>query len=216
MIVPVTSSYLNTLPSEVLDRYDFFETRNACTILAATNPEEFGDFVSALEDFRLTEDADIIPAGGNESGTAKRLNTALRSRGWREAAYNVSLSAELILRAPGSPTEAITTDSSAASYLVDNVKGRVAIDVEWQAKDGNLDRDIAVYRTLYDSGVIDGAAMVTMTRGSMRAWALRLDPATKKFGTATVTSLEKVSPKLQRGDGGGCPILIVSICDRTI
>ncbi|WP_205409713.1 BglII/BstYI family type II restriction endonuclease [Pseudothauera hydrothermalis] len=31
-------------------------------------------------------------------------------------------------------------------YLIDNVKGSVALDVEWNAKDGNLDRDFGAYR----------------------------------------------------------------------
>jgi hypothetical protein len=39
-------------------------------------------------------------------------------------------------------------------YKVDNVKGRIALDVEWNAKDGNLDRDIGAYRALYDAGLM--------------------------------------------------------------
>lgn len=41
------------------------------------------------------------------------------------------------------------------SYLIDNVKDRVALDIEWHAKDGNLDRDLAAYRAFYDTGLID-------------------------------------------------------------
>jgi len=92
----------------------------------------------------------------------------------------------------------------------------VALDVEWHAKDGNLDRDLAAYRALYDAGIIDGAVMITMTRADLRALALRGDPATTKFGTSTTTNLTKVLPRLTRGDGGGCPILVVSICARTV
>ena len=215
-LVQVTESYLEVFPAAVLDRYDFLESRNVSAIMSATNPAEFVDLVTVLTGFRVDVNLDIFPAGGNESQTASRLNRAFRNRGWKEAQYSVSISSELLLKAPGSPTEATMTDSSAASYLVDNVKGRVAIDVEWHAKDGNLDRDIAAWRTLYDSGIIDSAVMVTMTRASMREWALHLDPQTRKFATTTTTNLEKVTPKLIRGDGGGCPILIVSICDRTI
>jgi hypothetical protein len=58
-----------------------------------------------------------------------------------------------------------------------DVKGRVALDVEWHAKDGNLDRDIVAYRALDDAGIMDGAVMVGI---------------------------------------GGCPILVASICARTV
>ena len=53
------------------------------------------------------------------------------------------------------------SEVASPSYRIDNVKGRVALDVEWHAKDGNLDRDIAAYRALYEAGVVDGAVMVT-------------------------------------------------------
>lgn len=204
------------MPGDVLGRYDFLETRNAATILRATNPVEFDDLVHVLRNFKVDVALDIFPPGGNESQTAARLNAAFRRRGWNEASYSVAISSELVLKAPGAAPVTTMEDSSAASYLVDNVKGRVASDVEWHAKDGNLDRDIAAWRTLYDSGIIDGAVMVTMTREKMRAWALDLDPDTTKFQTTTTTNLEKVTPKLVRGDGGGCPILIVAICDRTV
>jgi hypothetical protein len=213
--VDPTTSYSAVVPALTLARYDFLETRNAARILSATNPAEFADLIAVLDSFKVEEHLDIFPSGGNESETAARLNEAFRSKGWREAAYKVQISTELVLRSPGTAVT-IPTDAATSSYYVDNVKGRVAIDVEWHAKDGNLDRDIAAYRTLYDSGIIDCAAMVTMRRQSMRDWALRLDPNTTKFGTTTTTNLEKVTPKLVRGDGGGCPILIVAIGDRTV
>jgi hypothetical protein len=214
--VPLTAGYQGAFPSEVVARYDFLETRNAAQILRATNPAEFDDLVSVLKGFQVDPKRDIFPPGGNESLTAARLNEAFRARGWREAAYKVTISSELVLRAPGQFSEVTKGDQDAASYLIDNVKSRVALDVEWHAKDGNLDRDIAAYRTLYDSQIIDCAVMVTMTRLEMRAWAVELDPETRKFSTSTTTNLEKVTPKLTRGDGGGCPILIASICRRTV
>ena len=64
--------------------------------------------------------------------------------------------------------------------------------------------------------IIDGAVMITMTRADLRALALSADPTTTKFGTSTTTNLIKVLPRLTRGDGGGCPILVVSICARTV
>lgn len=211
-----TASYEDAMPRAVLARFDFFETRNAGRILRATNPEEFDDVVSVLRDFAVDVDADIGDAGGNESKTAARLNHSFRDLGWREAAYTITIKGELVLKSPDKRgEEALVSEQETTSYLIDNLKGRVAADVEWHAKDGNLDRDFAAYRSLYENGIIDVALMVTMSRDSMRQWALRLDPSTTKFQTSTTTNLEKAKPRLIRGDGGGCPILVVAICDRT-
>lgn len=212
--VAMTTSYDDVFPATVHARYDFAETRNAARILQATNPEQFEDLVAVMDAFTLDPLLDL-PAGGNESRTASRLNHAFRGRGWAEASYRVTVSSELVLRVAGTPVVQ-AEEGDAAGYNVDNVKGRVALDVEWHAKDGNLDRDIAAYRSFYDAGIIDCAVMVTMTRESLREWALGIDPETKKFMTSTTTNLTKVRPKLERGDGGGCPILIASICQRTI
>lgn len=213
-------SYQTAVPPPVLDRYDWAETRNAALILAATNPEQFDDLVQVLHAFAIDEAHDLLAAGGSESRTAKRLNAAFRIRGWREAAYQIQLTAELLLKPfwPAGETTASRQVSEVvtASYLVDNVKGRVALDIEWQAKDGNLDRDIAAYRSLYDAGIIDAAVIITLTRADLRAMVLAVAPESTKFGTSTTTTLEKVVPKIERGDGGGCPLLIAAVCARTI
>jgi hypothetical protein len=107
-------------------------------------------------------------------------------------------------------------------YKVDNVKGRIALDVEWNAKDGNLDRDIGAYRSLYDVGLIDGAVLITRTHEDLRQLAHRLaieaglsdDDARRRLGTTTTTNLGKLEPRMTRGDAGGCPLLAVAISPR--
>jgi hypothetical protein len=204
------------LPRRVLARYDFFETRNAAKILRATNPDEFADLVDVLEGFRVVEAMDlyIVKGYGNQTDAAGRLNSAFRAHGWAEGSYTVTMGAELVLRTAGSPSTPLSTTGH-STYNIDNLKGRAAIDTEWEAKDGNLDRDLAAYRSLYDAGIIDGAVMVTKNRASLRAWVLRVDPESTKFGGTTTTNLEKVVPRLKRGDAGGCPVLVVAVCDRT-
>jgi hypothetical protein len=218
--VDLSASYQTAVPADVVARYDWSETRNAASIIRHTNPTEFDDIVGVLRHFRLETARDLVPPGGNQSLTAAHLNRAFRRLGWREGDYGVRLTSDLRLKpfAAAGETEVQRTVSEvfSRSYLVDNVKARVAVDVEWHAKDGNLDRDIAAYRALYDAGIIDGAAMVTMTREDLRTMAVGIDPSTKKFSTSTTTNLTKVIPRLIRGDGGGCPILIVSICGRTV
>ena len=92
-----TTSYKHAIPLSVLARFDFFETRNAGSILRATNPEEFDDIISVLSGFAIDAASDISEAGGNESKTAARLNRSFRYLGWREAAYSITIKGELVV-----------------------------------------------------------------------------------------------------------------------
>ena len=219
-VVELSTSYGSAVPADVLGRYDWRETRSAASIIRHTNPTEFDDFLAVLASFKLDPALDLLVPGGNESKTASRLNKAFRVRGWREATYSVHLTSELRLL-PFAPAGEIKAEVRASevgspSYRIDNVKGRVAADVEWQAKDGNLDRDIAAYRALYDAGIVDGAILVTVTLADLRALTLFHDPESTKFKTTTTTNLANTTSRLTRGDAGGCPILVASICARTV
>jgi hypothetical protein len=224
--VDLTTSYNQAFGPRVLSRYTFFETRNAAKILAATNPARCADVAAVLDAFALRTD-DLVTAGRNESALAARLNTAFRQRGWRESRVDTVIRLSLVknpYRPAGETTRAtIETEVVNEGYLVDNFVDRVALDVEWNAKDGNLDRDLGAYRSLYDSGLIDAAVMITRTSDELRALGYRLGveagmtPANAKkiLGTTTTTNTDKLVPRLQRGDGGGCPILVAAICEAT-
>lgn len=224
--VDITTSYINVIPAHVRDRYEIRETRNASAILAATNPAEFQEIIDALAAFELLT-SDLISPGGNESKLAARLNQAFRSNGWREGRVDTRITSALRIM-PYSPAgesraKVVEREVFNEGYKVDNVKGGVALDIEWNAKDGNLDRDIGAYRSLYESGIIDAAVIITRTQEDLRALAQRLaleagqpaSEARKRLGTTTTTNLIKLEPKMTRGDVGGCPLLAVAICERT-
>jgi hypothetical protein len=213
--VDLTTSYLRVLPADVLKRYDVRETRYAAAVLKHTNRKECSDLVEALRGFKL-ERNDIVMPGGNEGPVAKRLNTAFRASGWREGKYDATLRSELRLMpySPAGETEPKLIDSEVFSpdYKVDNIKGGVALDIEWNAKDGNLDRDLAAYRTLYEAGIIMVAVIITRAHADIRALSLRL--GRNGFKTTTTTNLEKLEPRLTRGLAGGCPLLAIAITSR--
>jgi hypothetical protein len=222
----LTDSYLNVVPEAVKARYELAETRNAAAILAATNPGAYAHLIHVLSGFQLLT-SDLTTAGGQESPLAHRLNREFRVRGWREA--RVDTKVQLVLRpmpfaeAGESSASVSTRESLNEGYKVDNILDRVALDLEWNAKDGNLDRDVAAYRALYDAGLIDVGILVTRTMGDLRDLARRVrleagmseTEAKKMLGTTTTTNLTKLLPRLQRGDAGGCPVLTVAICERT-
>jgi len=217
--VDLTDSYLSHFPQHVRDRYEFRETRNASAILKATNPEELDEIVATLDWFALSPD-DVTGAGGNKSDLAARLDRRFREIGWREGRHDTTVTSALKLQ-PYRPAgedqprlhETVVENDS---YKVDNVKSRVALDVEWNAKDGNLDRDVGAYRALYDAGIIDVGVIITRTQDDLRQEAVRRDSASTKFKTTTTTNLGKLLPRMTRGDSGGCPLLAIAVCVRTL
>lgn len=221
----LTHGWSTALPSGIAERYELRETRNATAVLAATSPDEFGEICAVLADFVLTT-ADLVEAGGNESRLAARLNAAFRARGWREGRVDTVVTSRLQVQ-PWTPAgeRAVTVRESEVvneGYKVDNVKGRVALDVEWNAKDGNLDRDVGAYRALYDAGLIDGAVLLTRTHDDLRELARELtraagrsdDEVRSRLSTSTTTHLGKLESRMTRGDAGGCPLLAVAISRR--
>ena len=218
-LVDLTTSYEHVFPPEILERYELREVRNAAALLQATNPAEFADLVEVLSEFVLTEE-DVLGAGGNKSDVARRLDLRFRELGWREARHDTKVMSVLVkepYKAAGETERLVVEwEVSNEGYKVDNVKGRVALDVEWNAKDGNLDRDLAAYRALYDAAIIDVGVIITRTQADLRQAALALDPDSTKFATTTTTNLAKLEPRLTRGDGGGCPVLAVAISSRCI
>ena len=214
--VDLTRSFVAAIPDDVRARYELAEVRNAALVLAATNPAEFAEIVEVLRAFEL-DVTDVTGAGRNKSAVAMRLDEAFRRRGWREGRHDTRIVSELRIMPyrPAGDVEAHVVKAEVLNegYKVDNVKGRVALDVEWNAKDGNLDRDLGAYRALYDAGIIDGAVIVTRTQ-DMRSLAAQ--HGVKKFDTTTTTNLEKLLPRLTRGDAAGCPVLVVAITPRCL
>lgn len=221
----LTRSFERVFPPHVLERYKFAETRNAAIILNVSNPEAFLQLVDVLENFSLSAD-DLTTPGGQESGLAARLNWAFRSKGWREARVDTLIRLSLHLTPWGGENIGTLPPSISETlnqgYKVDNFRDRVALDVEWNAKDGNLDRDISAYRALYDAALIDMGVLVSRTldlRGLAREMGLArgmTDAAARRLlNTTTTTNDRKLLPRLARGDAGGCPVLAVFICPAT-
>lgn len=220
----LTTSYREVVPESLLEKYEFVEVRNAASIIAHTNPRQFSELVDVLERFYLYTD-DLVLPGGQESKLAARLNGSFRRRGWREARVDTEVELALSLTPYGGEGKLEDVRSRVVNegYMVDNFLGRLALDVEWNAKDGNLDRDLAAYRALYDFALIDGAVLITRTQGKLRELGRHLGrmagmtekDAKKILGTTTTTNTDKLIPRMTRGDAGGCPLLVIAISADT-
>lgn len=232
-----TFTYRNVLPKDVLDRYTFMETGSAARIGEAINPETFQDVIDVLKEFVLTSRL-LLTKGGNRGPIPSIIDGAFARRGWIEARVDLYKRAFMF---PGHnadsvedgpfgtrAAEAIVSESYQQGYSVDNVKDRIALDVEWNPKDGNLDRDFAAYRAWHQEGLIDIAILITRMHDETRritddAWQdfINRNPKyarktqTVNYRTTTTANFEKARHRVLRGDLRTCPILMVGIGEST-
>jgi hypothetical protein len=226
--VELTKSYERVFSEELRARYIFAEVRNASAALSGTNPVEFEHLGSVLTGFWLTLDS-LTDPGGGKSDVAADLDLAFRHLGWREAGHTSKTLFRLNFSPwpPGTPAlPAIEFEFETSGHKVDNFRGRVALDVEWNAKDGNLDRDLANFRALHEVGLLDVGVLITRHHERTKWVAnyladigdrVRYDARGRRIvllGTTTTTNLEKLLPRLERGDAGGCPVLAVALTER--
>lgn len=214
------------LDPKIRARWAFLETSSAAAVLRSVCPSEWKDITQVLAEFAL-DPRSWLKKGGNRGDIAQQIDGMFGALGWRETRVDLvtqgvllSKSLDVIERLPAVEQE---------GYLVDNFKGRVALDVEWNAKDGNLDRDLSAYRAWHEAGVISAAVLITQDRLGLKTLAERLwsdhqaalpeDQKTAKLpidlNTSTTTNLEKAALRVRRGVMGTCPLLIVAATHNT-
>lgn len=214
------------LPTAARDHWEFMETNSAAAVMKAVCPAEWEDIVQVLSTYRLNPEF-WLKAGRNRGDIAKQIDKVFQDRGWQEA--RLDLETKGILYSKRNRKIGELPPVQQEGYLVDNFKGRVVLDVEWNAKDGNLDRDLASYRSWYEAGVISAGVIITKERESLLALATRVwaeyestIPENERTGelpidldTSTTTTLDKAALRVRRGVMGTCPVLIVAASERT-
>lgn len=202
------------------------ETNSASAVMKAVCPNEWADIVSVLETYRL-DPRFWLKAGGNRGDIAEQIDGEFSKRGWRETRLDLETRGLLFARDGGSLGELPIIRQ--AGYLVDNFKNRIVLDVEWNAKDGNLDRDLAAYRSWFDAGLIsagviitkDRLALLTLARRIWEEYQMTLPEAERvrklpiDLTTSTVTAFDKAQLRVRRGVMGACPILIIAANENT-
>jgi len=214
------------LPPEIRARWEFLETSSAAAVLRSVCPKEWADITEVLAQFSL-DPPQWLKAGGNRGDIAKEIDEMFAQRGWSE--IRVDLHTEGILYSKSNKEVGRLPVVRQEGYLVDNFKGRVALDVEWNAKDGNLDRDLSAYRAWHEAGVISAAVLITQDRlplkelaeelwGKYQNTLLEEDRKSKlpiDLKTSTTTNLEKAALRVRRGVMGTCPLLVVAATRST-
>jgi hypothetical protein len=214
------------LPPEARNHWKFMESNSAAAVMQAVCPAEWSDIIEVLCTYRL-EPNSWLKAGGNRGDIAEQIDREFSRRGWCETRLDLETKG-ILYRKDGHKIGELSPVYQ-EGYLVDNFKNRVVLDVEWNAKDGNLDRDLASYRSWYEAGVISAGVIITKDRLPLLELARRLwkdyqltldeDRRVAKLPidltTSTVTSFDKAQLRVRRGVMGSCPVLIVAADETT-
>ena len=215
----------SVMPPALLEKFEIFSYRNAAAILSHSHPAQFGEICAALEAFRITT-TQIRSPGGSKSEIAKYVDT-LFADSWAETRITADLHVKLLPAKGDAPFRDYTRKGYLDGHRIDFVKGRVALDLEWNSKDQTYDRDLYAFSTFYGAGAIDVG--VILTRGSSldTAFFRSLGAVLEKDGTegagavhrkygASTTWMGKLLYRLDAGRNGGCPVLAVGITPRCV
>lgn len=187
-------STLHVVPGDLQELYHVKEWHNAAGVLATACPNEWREIIEVLRAFRLLR-SEVQAAGKNRSPISRQIDGAFYGRGWVEKSFQTCI--EIDGARFASPT-----------HSVDCLKGRVALEVEWNNKDPFFDRDLNNFRLLYDLRAIDVGVIITRAT-ELQAIFSRLGKGAS-YGAST-THHKKLWPRLDGGGGGGCPVLTFAI-----
>lgn len=223
--------------AEVVDLYDVYSYRHAAAILKTSFPEQLHDIETALLQFKISTD-DIAKPGGNESVVPKLFSGALRPLQWHETRVQGDLvirvfeQSELLLENGKFKKHAlpakqqIVVENYVDGHKIDYVKGRVALDMEWNSKDQTFDRDLYAFRMFHECGIISVAVLITRSAklnpvfdaiplrkkdGSLDTDAAGMAKTCKQKYGASTTWMGKLLYRLNAGRHGGCPVLVFGI-----
>ena len=208
------------LPESILKKFEVFSYRNAANILKNSFPEHFAEIVLALEALTITT-TQIRTPGGSKSLIAKYVDT-LFGDDWRETRISADLLVKLMPPKGGTVFSAYTREGFLDGHRIDFVKGRVALDLEWNSKDQTYDRDLYAFSAFYEAGAIDVAVIITRGSSMDNAYFRSLGKVLEKDGTdgrgdvykkygASTTWMGKLLYRLDAGRNGGCPVLAIGI-----
>lgn len=208
-------------PPEIHKKFEIFSYRNAASILKGSFGDQFADLLSALARFSISKSMIRTP-GGSKGPIAAHVDT-LFGDDWFETRISADLHVKLI---HAKQKNRVLSQYIRMGFLdghrIDFVKGKVALDLEWNSKDQTYDRDLYAFSAFYEAGAIDVG--IILTRGSsmdndfFRSLGNVLnkdgtdgnDAVYKKFGAST-TWMGKLLYRLDAGRNGGCPVLAIGI-----
>ena len=204
----------------VVEKYEIYDYNKAGLILKYYYQEQYDDVIESLKKYRILI-KDILEPGGSESQIPKKFKKLIVSRGWTD---EVVLHSKSIVEQRKNKKILNKVTIEHDTHRVDYVKGKVAIDFEWNSKDQTYDRDLYAFRAFHDSQMISVAIIIT--RGyDIEKWIGEYGnfipkdgkprPLKSKFGAST-TNMTQLTRRLEANRQGGCPTLVFGITSKII
>lgn len=214
------------LPTDLLRKFEVYSYRNAASILHSSFPDHFIEIVEILRNFSISKTMIRTP-GGSKSQIAKYVDT-LFDNTWQETRISADLHVKLLhAKKEDQVLSSYTREGFLDGHRIDFVKGKVAVDLEWNSKDQTYDRDLYAFSAFYEAGAIDVGVILTRGSGLDNAFFRRLgkvldkngsegaEDVFKKYGAST-TWMGKLLYRLDAGRNGGCPVLAIGITPRCV
>jgi hypothetical protein len=186
------------IPDDIKDAYLVHSWRNAAAVLHTAHEAEWKDVLECLRAFHFKK-SELLAGGGAKSVIASRLDSFLTGKGWREKKFDTKITVDM-------------TTYEAPTHKVDCLRGRVALEIEWNNKDPFFDRDLNNFRLLFDLRAIDVGIIITRASELETLFASLGKQVKAKYGAST-THWNKLYPRIEGGAGGGCPILVFGITE---
>ena len=209
------------IKDELLEKFDFYNFNHALEILKGSFKTEWEELQEELLNFEINI-ADIKSPGGNKSAIPKKFDKFLFPKNWEEAKIKGRLNVSIVARRSRKGKYNEKTDKLLSEYIdghnIDFVKGRVALDVEWNSKEQTFDRDLLAMRTYNECDLISVGIILTRAEELNEIFdSLYIKTKNgkscsiiKKYGSST-TWIGKLLPRLDSRRNGGCPILVIGI-----
>jgi hypothetical protein len=107
---------IELIPNDIRERYEVYEWKHACAILAEDFKNEWHDLIALLQQFTLRRSW-LEAGGGRKSPVSNSIDDFLYQRGWEEREFYTSVTVDD--RTMDSPT-----------HKVDCFKNGVALEIE--------------------------------------------------------------------------------------
>lgn len=197
--------------TDLPDGYHYGVTRYADVVISEALPGRWADLLDALSQYRIDLD-ELRKGGGARSSFVSRFDDSLGSRevdgdrywGVRNITIEKSIGFDdnlhLVARTRGHEIDMF------GQRRMDDPFPGIAVEMEWNNKDPFFDRDLVNFQALHREGAIVAGVIVTRGPRLQRVLSTVLD----KYGAST-THWDKLTPRVNLGGGGECPLLLIGI-----
>lgn len=203
---------------DVLNKFHFENYRHALEIITQAFPNEWDDILSALGSFSIRQ-SELTAAGGAETSIPSKFEEVLIPKSWKRYQIEADITYRFYERKIDQkqyeefPSRENTVTNFLSGPRVDYMKSRVAMCLEWNKKDVSFNRVLTSLRIFHEYNLI--SAGIIITRYEDLNDVFKDLQISAKYG-ASSTHYDRLVPRIETGEAGTCPILIIGIRKHSV